>query len=163
MMSHCHSVMTQTLEWSHGAVCCCCCFYHPLSHLSPGGKAFTPSCECIYHDSEVFIPLRNWNLGEVHLPVLSWVGPTSWDRLGQLGSLSSLGINWQVVQEETTYLIVAWRPVPLKEFSSNLWRAFSPKWVVASKELTNFHWRFPGRKRSPSLWNHPYDLESPLS
>ena len=39
--------------------------------------------------------------------------------------------------------------------SSNLWRAFSPKWVVACKELINFHWRFPGRKRSPSFWNHP--------
>ena len=91
----------------------------------------------------------------IHLPVLSWVGPTSLDRLGQLGSLSSLGINWQMGQEETTYLIVIWRPVPLKDFSSNLWRAFSHKWVVAGKELTNFHWKFPGRKRSPSFWNHP--------
>ena len=63
--------------------------------------------------------------------------------------------NWQVEQEETTCLIVVWRPVPLKELSSNLWRAFSPKWVVACKELTNFHGRFPGRKRSPSFWNHP--------
>ena len=63
--------------------------------------------------------------------------------------------NWQVGQEETTCLIVVWRPVPLKDLSSNLWRAFSPKWVVACKELTNFHWRFPGRKRSPSFWNHP--------
>ena len=24
--------------------------YHLLSLLSPGGKAFNPSCECIYHD-----------------------------------------------------------------------------------------------------------------
>ena len=39
-----------------------------------------------------FIPLRNWHLGEVHLPVLSWVGPRSLDRLGQLGSLSSLWV-----------------------------------------------------------------------
>ena len=38
------------------------------------------------------IPLRNWHLGEVHLPVLSWVGPTLLDGLGQLGSWSSLGI-----------------------------------------------------------------------
>ena len=26
---------------------------------------------------------------------------------------------------------------------------------VACKKLTNFYWRFPGRKRSPSFWNHP--------
>ena len=25
-------------------------FYHLLSLLSPGGKDFNPSCECIYHD-----------------------------------------------------------------------------------------------------------------
>ena len=25
-------------------------FYHVRSLLSPGGKAFNPSCECIYHD-----------------------------------------------------------------------------------------------------------------
>ena len=67
-------------------------FYHLLSLLSLGGKAFNPSYECIYHDLEVFIPLRNWHLGEVHPPVLSWVGPTSLDRLGQLGSSSSLGV-----------------------------------------------------------------------
>ena len=97
------------------------------------------------------MPLRNW-----HLPVLSWVGPTLLNRLGQLGSLSSLGLfNWQVGQEETTCLIVIWRPVLLKDLSSNLWRAFSPKWVVTRKELTNFHWRFPGRKTSPSFQNHP--------
>ena len=24
--------------------------YHILSLLSPGGKAFNPSCECIHHD-----------------------------------------------------------------------------------------------------------------
>ena len=51
--------------------------------------------------------------------------------------------------------MVVWRPVPLKDLSSNLWRAFSHKWVVACKELTNFHWRLPGRKRNPSFWNHP--------
>ena len=49
--------------------------------------------------------------------------------------------------KRTTCLIVVWRPVPLKDLSSNLWRAFSPKWVVACKELT--------KKRSPSFWNHP--------
>ena len=66
--------------------------YHLLSLFSLGGEAFNPSCECIYHDYYVFIPLRNWHLGEVHLPVLSWIGPTSLDGLGQLGSLSSLGV-----------------------------------------------------------------------
>ena len=63
--------------------------------------------------------------------------------------------NWQVGQEETTCLAIVWRPVRLKDLPSNLWRAFSLKWVVACKELTNFHWRFPHRKRSPSFWNHP--------
>ena len=58
-------------------------------------------------------------------------------------------------QEETTCLIVIWRPVPLKDLYSHLCRDFSSKWVVAWKELTNFHWRFPGRNRSPSFWNHP--------
>ena len=58
-------------------------------------------------------------------------------------------------QEENTCLTVIWRPVPLKNLSSNLWRAFSPKWVVACKELTKCHWRFPGRKRYPFFWNHP--------
>ena len=47
--------------------------YHLLSLFSLGGEAFNPSCECIYHDYYVFIPLRNWHLGEVHLPVLSWI------------------------------------------------------------------------------------------
>ena len=92
---------------------------HLLSLFSLGGKAFNLSCECIY---------QNWHLGEVHLPVLSWVGPMSLDRLGQLGSLSSLGLfNWHVEQEETTGLIVVWNPVPLKDLSTNPWRAFSPK------------------------------------
>ena len=63
--------------------------------------------------------------------------------------------NWKMGQEETTCIIVIWRSVPLKELSSSLWRAFSPKWVVPCKELANFHWRFPGRKRSLSFWNHP--------
>ena len=39
----------------------------------------------------IFVPLRNWYLGDVHLPVLSWVGPTLLDGLGQLGSSISLG------------------------------------------------------------------------
>ena len=36
--------------------------------------------------------LRNWHLGEVHLPVLSWVGSMLLDVLGELGSSSSLGV-----------------------------------------------------------------------
>ena len=64
--------------------------------------------------------------------------------------------NWQVWQEKTTCLTVIWRPVPLKDFSSNLWRAFSLKWVVACKELTNFHHRFPGcGKKAPLLLEPP--------
>ena len=35
--------------------------------------------------------------------------------------------NWKVGKEETTCLMVVWRPVPLKDLSSNFWRAFSPK------------------------------------
>ena len=88
-----------------------------------------------------------------------WMGWASWGLRAPWGLF-----NWQVGQEETTCLIVVWKPVPLKDLSSNLWRAFSPKWVVACKELTNFHWRFPGRKRTPSFWTTPYDiLESPHS
>ena len=50
----------------------------------------------------------------------------SLDRLGQLGSLSSWGLfNWP--------LIAVWRAVPMKDLSSNLWRAFSPKWVVTRR------------------------------
>ena len=86
-------------------------------------------------------------LGRPH--IVGWAGPAG-------GLWAPWGLfNWQMGQEETTCLIIVWRPVPLKDLSSNLWRAFSPKWVVACKELTNFHWRFPGRKRSPSFWNHP--------
>ena len=78
------------------------------------------------------------------------MGWASWGLLAPWGLF-----NWQVGQEETTCLIVAWRPIPLKDLSSNLWRAFSPKWVAECKELINFHWRFPGRIRNPSFWNHP--------
>ena len=73
------------------------------------------------------------------------------------------GSYWQVGQEKTSCPIVIWRPVPLKELSSNLLKAFSPKWVVACKEIT-FHWRFPGRKRVSPFETTPYDLlESPHS
>ena len=109
------------------------------------------------------MPLRNWCLGEVHLPILSWVGNTPLDGLGHWGLRAPWGLfNWQVKQEETTCLIVIWRPVPLKDLSSNLWRAFSPKWVVAYKKLTNFRWKFPSRKRNPSFWNHPIWSRKPL-
>ena len=30
--------------------CLFVCFYHLLSLLSPGGKDYNLSCECIYHD-----------------------------------------------------------------------------------------------------------------
>ena len=51
--------------------------------------------------------------------VIGWAGPA--------GVFELLGDNWQVGQEETTCLMVVWRPVPLKDLSSNLSRAFSPK------------------------------------
>ena len=79
-----------------------------------------------------------------------WMATVSWGLWAPWGLF-----NWKVEHEENTCLIVVWRPGPLKDLSSNLWRAFSPKWVVACKELTNFLWRFPGRKRSSSLWNGP--------
>ena len=87
-----------------------------------------------------------------------WTGWASWGL-----QAPCVLFNWQVGQEETTCLVVIWRPVPLKYISSNLWRAFSPKWVEACKELTNFQWRFPGRKRSSSFWNHPHMILKALT
>ena len=130
-------------------------FYHLLSLLSLGGKACNLSCNVSIMTNRYLYP---WETGIWVKPICQsspgyvpgrWTGWTSW------GLQASWGLfNWQVGQEETTCLIVVWRPVPLKDLSSNLWGAFSPKWVVACKELTNFHWRFPGRKRSLSFWNH---------
>ena len=85
-----------------------------------------------------------------------WTGWASWGLWAPWGLF-----NLQVGQEKTTCLIVVWRPVPLKDLSSNLWRAFSPKWVAACKELSNFHWKFPGRIKSPSFWNHPVWSQKP--
>ena len=86
-LSLCNDLDRQSLGMIYGAV-----FYHLLSLLSTGGKTFNPSCECVYHDKLAFIPLRNWHLGEVHVPVLSWVGSRSLDGLGQMESSSSLGV-----------------------------------------------------------------------
>ena len=94
--------------------------------------------------------------GWIHQPVLSWVGPMSLDGLGQLGSSSSLGVVLLASGTGGGHLPYSCLGTYSSEdLSSNLWRAFSPKWLVACKELTNFHWRFPGRKMSPSFWNHP--------
>ena len=82
-----------------------------------------------------------------------WMGWTIWGLRDPCGLF-----NWQVRQEEATCLIVVWRPVTLKELSSNLWRAFSPKSVVACKELTNFHWKFPGRKKGVPLLEPPHKI-----
>ena len=88
-----------------------------------------------------------------------WMGWTSWGLRAPWGLF-----NWQVGQEETTCLIVVWRPAPLKDLSSNLWRAFSPKWVVAYKELTNFIGDSQAEKGVPPFGTTPYDLlESPHS
>ena len=80
--------------------------------------------------------------------VIGWVEPT-----GVFELLGGCLIGKE--QEDTTCLIVIWRPVPLKDLFSNLWKAFFLKWMAACKELINFHWRFPGRKGSPSFWNRP--------
>ena len=88
-------------------------------------------------------------LGRSH--VIGWAGPA--------GVFELLG----------GCLIDKWdkrRPCALQLFGGLfLWRIFlvifgGPKWMVACKKLTNFHWRFPGRKRSPSFRNHPIDLKS---
>ena len=90
---------------------------------------------------------------------IGWAGPAGVFKL--LGGC--LNGKW----DKRRPFIVVWRPVPLKDLSSNPWKAFSPKWVVACKELTNFHWRFPDRKKSqgvPPFGTTPYDLlESPHS
>ena len=44
-LSLCNDLDRPNLGMIYGAV-----FYHLLSLLSPDGKAFNPSCECIYHD-----------------------------------------------------------------------------------------------------------------
>ena len=108
------------------------CIYS-LEKLAPGWSPYVSPLLGRYHI-----------IGHAGPDPLSWGLQAPWELF-----------NCQVGQEETTCLIVIWRPVPLKQLSSNLWRAFSPKWVVACKELTNFLWRFPGRKRSPTLWNYP--------
>ena len=184
MMSHCHFVMTwadQILEWFHGAVflpppqpsqsgweslqsilwmyLSWLIGIYTLEKLASG---WSPSASPLLDRSHVvgragpagvFELLEGCLIGKWDKrrpPVLYWTGWASWGLWAPWGLL-----NWQVGQEETTCLIVVWRPVPLKDLSSNLWRAFPPRWVVSCKELTNFHWRFPGRKRSPSFWNHP--------
>ena len=158
MMSHCCFVVTwegQISEWFHGAVF----FYFLITSSAFSSQVGKPSI----HPVNVFIMtsryLYSW---ETDIWVKSicqsspgwvphcWMGWASWNLQALWGLF-----NWQMGQEETTCLIVIWRSVPLKDLSSNLWRALSPKWEVACKELTNFHWRFPGRKRSPAFWNHP--------
>ena len=164
MMSHCYFVMTwadQILEWFHEAV------FLPPPQPSQSGWESLQSILWMY---------LSWLIGVFTLEKLTsgWspsaspllAGPTPLDGLGQLGSFFELfeGFSWQGGQVEATCLIVVWRSVLLKELSSNLWRAYSPKWVVAYKELTNFHWRFPGRKGVPHFGTIPYDLlESPHS
>ena len=160
MMSHCHFVMTwayQISELFHGAV-----FFFFFFYAVWVGK---PSIHPVNVSIMTNRYLYPWETGIwvksicQYYPGRYWMGWASWGLHGPWGLF-----NWQVGQEETTCLIVVWRPVPLKDLSSNLWRAVSTKWVVACKELTNFHWRLPGRIRSLSFWKHPYDLlESPDS
>ena len=164
MMSHCHFVMTwedQILEWFHGAV-----FFTTSSAFSVcvGKPSIHPVNVSIITNRYLY----PWETG-IWVKSICQSSPGSaphhWTGWASLGLRAPWVLfNWQVGQEETTCFIVVWKPVPLKDLSSNLWTAFSPKWVVACKELTNFHWRLPGKKRSPSFWKHPYDLlESPDS
>ena len=155
MMSHYHFVMTwadQITERFHGAV-----FFTTSSAFSV--RVEKPSTHPVNVSIMTNRYLYPWETGIWVKSICQsspgyvsrrWMGWASWSLWAPWGLF-----NWQVGQEETTCLIVVWKPVPLKDLSSNLWRAFSPKWVVACKELTNFHWRFPGRKRSPSFWSHP--------
>ena len=163
-MSRCHFVMTwadQTLEWFHATVLIFFFFFLPPPQPSQSGLE---SLQFILWMLSImanrFIPLRNWHLDEAHLPVHLPTSPgevlfhsMGWANWGLWAPWRFS--NWQVGQEEISCLIVIWRPIPLKVLCSNLWRAFSPKWVVACNQLANFHWRFPGRKRSPSFWNYP--------
>ena len=160
MMSHCHFVMTwadQISEWFQGAVFVCvfvCCTTSSAFPVQVG----KPSVHPVNVSTMTSRYLYPWETG-------IWVKSICQSSPGYVTCHSmpwaSWGIrapwglfNWQVGQEETTCLIVIWRPVPLKGLSINLWRAFSSKWVVGYKDLTNFHWKFPGRKSSPSFWNH---------
>ena len=155
MMSHCHFVKTradQILKWFQGAV------FLPPPQLSQSGWESLQSILWMYVSWLIGIYIleklaSGWSpsasplLGRSH--VIAHAGPAGVSKL--LGGC--LAGKWD--KRRLLAFIVIWRPVPLKDLSSNLLRAFSPKWVVTCKELTNFHWRFPGRKKSPSFWNHP--------
>ena len=140
MMSHCHFVMTwagQMPEWFHG-----CFFFCHLLSLQSNLWLYLSWLVDIYTLEKLasgWSPSASPFLGRSHAVGTGWA---SWSLRAPWGLF-----NWQVGQEETICLIVVWRPIPLKDLSSNLWRAFSPKWVMACKELT--------KKRSPSFWNHP--------
>ena len=161
----------QISEWFNGAVgfffLFVCLFYQLLRLLIQVGKPQSILWMCL-----------SWPIGIYTLEKLTsgW-SPSARPLLGRchiLGRTRPAGVfeflggcfligKWDK-RRPTTWLIVVWRPVPLKELSSHRWRAFSPKWVAACKELTNFHWRIPDRKRSPSFGNTSYDLlESPQS
>ena len=52
---------------------------------------------------------------------------------GPAGVLKLLGSCLTGKWNKRPLALVIWKPVPLKDLSSNLWRAFSLKWVVAFK------------------------------
>ena len=153
MMSHCYYVISwadQISEWFHRAL---------LFTISSTFSVWWESLQSIlwmYLSWQIHIYTlqklaSGWNPSASPLLV-----PCHWTAWASWGLWAPWGLfNWQVRQEETTCLRVIWRPVPLKDLSSNLWKAFCPKWVVTCKKFTNFHLRFSGRKRSPSFWNHP--------
>ena len=157
MISHCHFIMTwadRILKWFHGAV-----FLPPPQPSQSEESLQSILWMCLSWLISIYTleklasgwsPSASPLLGRSH--ATGWAGPAEVFKL--------FGGCGQVGREETTCLIVIWRPFPLKDLSSSLWRAFSPKWVMACKELTNFHWRFPGRKRSPFFWNHHMILKA---
>ena len=151
MMSHCHFVVTwadQISEWFHGAV-----FFTTSSAFSV--RVGKPSIHPVNVSVMSNRYLYPWETGIWVKSICQscWTGWASWGLQAPWGLF-----NWHVGQEETTCLIVVWRPIPLKDLSSNLWRAFSPKWVVACKELTNFHWGSQVEKGVPAFGTTPYEL-----
>ena len=68
------------------------------------------------------VPLSLCNdLGRSNLGMISrssFLTTSSWSSCSLQASWGLF--NWQVGQEETTCLIIVWRPAPLKDLSSNL-------------------------------------------
>ena len=143
MVSHCHFVMTradQISEWFHGAIFF---FFLPLPQPTQWGWESLQPILWMY---------LSWliSIDTLEKLVSGWSPPAS-PLLGRPHVIGRAGP--AEVFEFLGGRLIVWKSVPRKDLSGNFWRTFSPKWVVASKKLTNFHLRVPGRKRSPSFWN----------